>query len=106
MSESWRSAPPRPDSSIAAPGFRPESIWPFQMGLPALDAFPRKIWARLGARRVPVFSKRLRSDARRDATSHNPALLSELADVCLHQLALILRIRPAKEPPPSRRLLW
>lgn len=25
------------------------SILPFQMGLPALDAFPRKIWARLGA---------------------------------------------------------
>jgi GntR family transcriptional regulator/MocR family aminotransferase len=30
--------------------FRPDSIRPFQMGLPALDAFPRKIWARLGAR--------------------------------------------------------
>jgi GntR family transcriptional regulator / MocR family aminotransferase len=27
-------------------------ILPFQMGLPALDAFPRKIWARLGARCV------------------------------------------------------
>lgn len=27
--------------------FRPDSILPFQMGLPALDAFPRKIWARL-----------------------------------------------------------
>ncbi|ARP83207.1 DNA-binding protein [Bordetella genomosp. 8] len=27
-------------------------INPFQMGLPALDAFPRKIWARLGARCV------------------------------------------------------
>lgn len=32
--------------------FRPESTMPFQMGLPALDAFPRKIWARLGARAV------------------------------------------------------
>jgi GntR family transcriptional regulator/MocR family aminotransferase len=31
---------------------RPELIMPFQMGLPALDAFPRKIWARLGARCV------------------------------------------------------
>jgi GntR family transcriptional regulator/MocR family aminotransferase len=30
--------------------FRPESILPFQMGLPALDLFPRKVWARLGAR--------------------------------------------------------
>ena len=43
---------PRSDSGIAAPSFRPDSILPFQMGLPALDAFPRKIWARLGARCV------------------------------------------------------
>jgi GntR family transcriptional regulator / MocR family aminotransferase len=35
-----------------APSFRPDSILPFQMGLPAVDAFPRKIWARLGARCV------------------------------------------------------
>jgi GntR family transcriptional regulator/MocR family aminotransferase len=32
--------------------FRPDSILPFQMGLPALDSFPRKIWARLAARTV------------------------------------------------------
>ena len=32
----------------SAPGVIP----PFQMGVPALDAFPRKIWARLGARSV------------------------------------------------------
>jgi len=38
--------------AVAAQGFRPESVLPFQMGLPALDAFPRKIWARLGARRA------------------------------------------------------
>jgi GntR family transcriptional regulator/MocR family aminotransferase len=31
---------------------RGSPIQPFQMGLPALDAFPRKIWARLGARCV------------------------------------------------------
>lgn len=45
---------PKPPSrsGIAAAGFRPDSILPFQMGLPALDAFPRKIWARLGARCV------------------------------------------------------
>jgi GntR family transcriptional regulator/MocR family aminotransferase len=43
---------PRSDSGIAAAGFRPDSILPFQMGLPALDMFPRKIWARLGARCV------------------------------------------------------
>src|ERR1700754_4134205 len=42
----------RPDRGIAAAGFRPDSILPFQMGLPALDMFPRKIWARLGARCV------------------------------------------------------
>jgi GntR family transcriptional regulator/MocR family aminotransferase len=39
-------------SGPSAAGFRPDSILPFQMGLPALDAFPRKIWARLGARCV------------------------------------------------------
>src|SRR6185437_11481328 len=43
------SAMPRPASDIAATSFRPDSILPFQMGLPALDAFPRKIWARLCA---------------------------------------------------------
>ncbi|MND66881.1 HTH-type transcriptional regulatory protein GabR [compost metagenome] len=30
--------------------WRPPQLLPFQMGVPALDAFPRKIWARLGAR--------------------------------------------------------
>lgn len=42
--------PPKPTDNSAAISFRPESILPFQMGLPALDMFPRKIWARLGAR--------------------------------------------------------
>jgi GntR family transcriptional regulator/MocR family aminotransferase len=40
----------RLQTRIAANTFRPDSIRPFQMGLPALDAFPRKVWARLGAR--------------------------------------------------------
>jgi GntR family transcriptional regulator/MocR family aminotransferase len=40
----------RSGSDVLAASFRPDSILPFQMGLPALDAFPRKIWARLGAR--------------------------------------------------------
>lgn len=31
---------------------RPPRILPFQMGIPALDAFPRKLWARLGARQL------------------------------------------------------
>jgi GntR family transcriptional regulator/MocR family aminotransferase len=44
---------PQPESNLFfTPSFRPDSILPFQMGLPALDAFPRKIWARLGARIV------------------------------------------------------
>jgi GntR family transcriptional regulator/MocR family aminotransferase len=40
------------DSGIGKAVFRPDSILPFQMGLPALDVFPRKIWARLGAHTV------------------------------------------------------
>jgi GntR family transcriptional regulator/MocR family aminotransferase len=40
--------PARPSRIVNT--FRPDSIRPFQMGLPALDAFPRKVWARLGAR--------------------------------------------------------
>lgn len=43
---------PQSNSGISAVSFRPDSILPFQMGLPALDEFPRKIWARLGARCV------------------------------------------------------
>src|SRR5580698_8491239 len=43
-------AVPSPNRGIAVASFRPESVLPFQMGLPALDVFPRKIWARLAAR--------------------------------------------------------
>ena len=43
-------AAPLAASAGTAISFRPDSILPFQMGLPALDEFPRKIWARLGAR--------------------------------------------------------
>ena len=48
------SPPPRSDDGSHPPSFRPDTTLPFQMGLPALDAFPRKIWARLGARCVRV----------------------------------------------------
>jgi GntR family transcriptional regulator/MocR family aminotransferase len=48
QAQTRRSLPP--PSSDTRPSYRPDSILPFQMGLPALDAFPRKIWARLGAR--------------------------------------------------------
>lgn len=41
---------PESAAKVTATSFRPESVLPFQMGLPALDEFPRKVWARLGAR--------------------------------------------------------
>lgn len=40
------------ESDPLVTSYRPDSILPFQMGLPALDAFPRKIWARLAAVRA------------------------------------------------------
>ncbi len=50
--------PAAPAAAPRSPG-KPDPAWPrpdgplpFQMGLPALDAFPRKIWARLGARHL------------------------------------------------------
>ncbi|MDB5806385.1 MAG: DNA-binding protein [Betaproteobacteria bacterium] len=46
------SAMPQSAGVVRTVSYRPDSILPFQMGLPALDAFPRKIWARLGARCV------------------------------------------------------
>ncbi|MDQ6215671.1 MocR-like pyridoxine biosynthesis transcription factor PdxR [Achromobacter insolitus] len=49
--------PPAPaiasDEPSDGPGWREyPGVRPFQMGLPALDAFPRKLWARLGARQL------------------------------------------------------
>lgn len=43
---------PRPAEKPDVSWPRPDAPLPFQMGLPALDAFPRKIWARLGARHL------------------------------------------------------
>lgn len=47
-------APPAPEPPAHdVPAWpRWSGILPFQMGLPALDAFPRKLWARLGARQL------------------------------------------------------
>jgi GntR family transcriptional regulator/MocR family aminotransferase len=67
---------PRSDSRIAAAGFRPDSILPFQMGLPALDVFPRKIWARLGARCVRAMQP---SDMVHPSVYGLPALRAEIA---------------------------
>ncbi|MEN0109048.1 MAG: PLP-dependent aminotransferase family protein [Pseudomonas sp.] len=41
---------PAPQEDAPDALWRPSHLLPFQMGVPALDAFPRKIWARLGAR--------------------------------------------------------
>jgi GntR family transcriptional regulator/MocR family aminotransferase len=65
-----------PSNSVAAASFRPESILPFQMGLPALDAFPRKIWARLGARCVRAMQP---ADMTHPSVYGLPALRAEIA---------------------------
>lgn len=67
---------PRSDSGLASTSFRPDSILPFQMGLPALDAFPRKIWARLGARCVRAMQP---ADMVHPAVYGLPALRAQIA---------------------------
>ena len=67
---------PESNSGIAAAGFRPDLILPFQMGLPALDVFPRKIWARLGARCVRAMQP---SDMVHPSVYGLPALRAEIA---------------------------
>ena len=67
---------PAPDNALAATSFRPDSILPFQMGLPALDEFPRKIWARLGAR---CFRSMQPADMVHPAIDGLHALRSEIA---------------------------
>ena len=67
---------PRSNSDIVAPIFHPDSILPFQMGLPALDAFPRKMWARLGAQCVRAMQPR---DMALPSAYGLPALRAEIA---------------------------
>lgn len=66
----------QPDPGFASTSFRPDSILPFQMGLPALDAFPRKIWARLGARCARAMQP---SDMVHPAVFGLPALRAQIA---------------------------
>jgi len=70
------SALPRTDSGATGISFRPDSILPFQMGLPALDVFPRKIWARLGARCVRAMQP---SDMAHPSVYGLPDLRGEIA---------------------------
>ncbi|WP_447773553.1 MocR-like pyridoxine biosynthesis transcription factor PdxR [Variovorax boronicumulans] len=69
-------APPAPEPATSSIGFRPQSILPFQMGLPALDEFPRKIWARLGARCVRAMQP---LDMTHPSVYGQPALRAEIA---------------------------
>ena len=64
------------DKRVSSIGFRPDSILPFQMGLPALDEFPRKIWARLGARCVRAMQP---SDMAHPSIYGLPKLRAEIA---------------------------
>ncbi|HEY4371007.1 MAG TPA: PLP-dependent aminotransferase family protein [Burkholderiales bacterium] len=67
---------PKPPAAESAPSFRPDSVLPFQMGLPALDAFPRKIWARLGASRVRAMQP---ADMAHPEVCGLPALRTQIA---------------------------
>jgi GntR family transcriptional regulator/MocR family aminotransferase len=67
---------PRPDIGTVATGMHQDVILPFQMGLPALDVFPRKIWARLGARCLRTIQP---SGMARPPTSGLHALRAEIA---------------------------
>ena len=69
-------ASPPPRSNAGEISFRPDSILPFQMGLPALDRFPRKIWARLGARCVRAMQP---ADMVHPPVYGLPALRAEIA---------------------------
>lgn len=69
-------ATPPPKIGIDATSYRPDSIRPFQMGLPALDMFPRKIWARLGARCVRAMQP---SDMVHPSVFGSQALRAEIA---------------------------
>ncbi|MDY0882809.1 PLP-dependent aminotransferase family protein [Dongia soli] len=46
-----------PRTNEDRPSPRPEKARPFQMGLPALDVFPRKLWSRLAMRRARTLTE-------------------------------------------------
>ena len=65
-----------PETAWSTFSFRPDTILPFQMGLPALDAFPRKIWARLSARSARAMQP---SDMVHPSVYGSPALRAQIA---------------------------
>src|SRR5450830_2041521 len=77
------SAPPAPSLSAATIAVSALSLptvgtlpLPFQMGLPALDAFPRKLWARLAARSIRATGQ---TDMLYPPSAGLPALRTEIA---------------------------
>ena len=79
--------PPVLDSTVTS--FRPDTVSPFQMGLPALDAFPRKLWARMGAH---VLRSVQAADMVHPAVYGLPALRTEIAAYL--QMARGIHCRP------------
>ncbi len=73
------------------PSYRPDTVRPFQMGLPALDAFPRKIWARLGARCIRAMQP---IDMAHPPVLGLPALRTEIATYL--QVSRGIDCRPAQ----------
>lgn len=65
-----------PETALSTFSFRPDTILPFQMGLPALDAFPRKIWARLSARSARAMQP---ADMVHPSVYGSPALRAQIA---------------------------
>jgi len=70
------SALPEVRRTMAPPGVHFNALLPFQMGLPALDEFPRKIWARVAARSVRAMQP---ADMDHPASAGLQALRTEIA---------------------------
>lgn len=67
---------PPPPTDTTTTSYRPDTVLPFQMGLPALDVFPRKIWARLGAQCLRGMQA---ADMTHPAVAGLPSLRTEIA---------------------------
>jgi GntR family transcriptional regulator / MocR family aminotransferase len=66
----WRAQCAAPVASAMMDRDTPQHVLPFRMGLPALDAFPRKLWSTLAAREI----RRITGDdlAYPDPAGHRP----------------------------------
>ncbi|WP_423197534.1 8-amino-7-oxononanoate synthase [Cupriavidus sp. H19C3] len=69
-------AGPLADATLATGLHASAAVRPFQMGLPALDEFPRKLWARLGARCVRTLQP---VDTTHSAVHGHPELRARIA---------------------------